>query len=159
MLITVASFYDPLRIMAPVLIEGKHLYRLAVDEKKGWDEEVSNELQVKWKKWIYVLKAVEVPRSIAPYMEDVTAVILHHLMDASKKAVSAETIAIVVQPSGKTQGLLSSKARLVKRGLSMPRQELVSCQMGANLATNTNQSSDILQHSQNRPTGDRWLKF
>ena len=50
MLKTVASFYDPLRIMAPILIEGKHLYRLAVDEKKGWDEEVSNELQVKWKK-------------------------------------------------------------------------------------------------------------
>ena len=25
--------------------------------------------------------------------------------------------------------------------------------------TKTNQSSDILQHSQNRPTGDRWLKF
>ena len=24
---------------------------------------------------------------------------------------------------------------------------------------NPNQSSDILQHSQNRPTGDRWLKF
>ena len=23
----------------------------------------------------------------------------------------------------------------------------------------TNQSSDILQHSQNRPTRDRWLKF
>ena len=60
MLKTVASFYDPLGIMAPVLIEGKHLYRLAVDEKKGWDEEVSNELQVKWKKWIYGLKTVEV---------------------------------------------------------------------------------------------------
>ena len=112
MLKTVASFYDPLGIMAPVLIEGKHLYRLAVDEKKGWDEEVSNKLQVKWKKWIYGLKTVEVPRSIAPCLEDV---ILHHLMDASKKAVSAETIAIVVQPSGKTQGLLSSKGRLAKR--------------------------------------------
>ena len=23
----------------------------------------------------------------------------------------------------------------------------------------SNQSSDFLQHSQNRPTGDRWLKF
>ena len=92
---------------------------------------------MKWKKWIYGLKTVEVPRSIAPYLEDVTAVILHHLMDASKKAVSAETIVIVVQPSGYTQGLLSSKARLAKRGLSMPRKELVSCQMGANLATNT----------------------
>ena len=27
------------------------------------------------------------------------------------------------------------------------------------LFTNPNQSSDILQHSQNRPTGDRWLKL
>ena len=28
------------------------------------------------------------------------------------------------------------------------------------LASNLpNQTSDILQHSQNRPTGDRWLKF
>ena len=96
MLKTVASFYDPLGIMASVLIEGKHLYRLVVDEKKGWDKEISNELQVKWKKWIYGLKTVEVLRSIVPYLEDVTAVILHHLMDASKKAVSAETIAIVV---------------------------------------------------------------
>ena len=28
-----------------------------------------------------------------------------------------------------------------------------------NLKKAVNQSSDILQHSQNRPTGDRWLKF
>ena len=26
-------------------------------------------------------------------------------------------------------------------------------------ASQTDQSSDVLQHSQNRPTGDRWLKF
>ena len=58
---------------------------------------------MKWKKWIYGLKIVEVPGSIALYLEDVTAAILHHLMDASKKAVSAETIAIVVQPSGKNK--------------------------------------------------------
>ena len=28
-----------------------------------------------------------------------------------------------------------------------------------NCGVTINQSSDILQHSQNRPTGDRWLKF
>ena len=27
------------------------------------------------------------------------------------------------------------------------------------IVTSENQSSDILRHSQNRPTGDRWLKF
>ena len=86
---------------------------------------------------IYGLKTIEVPRSIAPYLENVTAVILHHLFDASKKAVSAETITIVVQPSGRTQGLLSLKAKLAELGLSMPRKDLVSCQMSANSATNT----------------------
>ena len=35
------------------------------------------------------------------------------------------------------------------------RERLVACV----LYGNSNQSSDILQHSQNRPTGDRWLKF
>ena len=35
------------------------------------------------------------------------------------------------------------------------RERLVACV----LSGNSNQSSDILQHSQNRPTGDRWLKF
>ena len=41
-----------------------------------------------------------------------TAVILHHLMDASKKAVSAETIAIVVQPSGKNTRLVVIKSKV-----------------------------------------------
>ena len=35
------------------------------------------------------------------------------------------------------------------------RQELIP----EFLNIGSNQSSDILQHSQNRPTGDRWLKF
>ena len=101
-----------------------------------------------------MLKTVEVPRGIATYLEDVTAVILHHLMDASKKAVSAETIAIVVQPSRKTQDLLSSKARLAKRGLSMSRQELVSCQMGGNLARNTSNALKGLPQKENNSWTD-----
>ena len=31
--------------------------------------------------------------------------------------------------------------------------------IGSIISWISNQSSDILQHSQNRPTGDRWLKF
>ena len=40
---------------------------------------------------------------------------------------------------------------------------IVYCDKGSEfdnrLFNDPNQSSDILQHSQNRPTGDRWLKF
>ena len=34
MLKTLASIYDPLGIISPMLVEGKHLYREAVDEGK-----------------------------------------------------------------------------------------------------------------------------
>ena len=95
MLKTLSSIYDPLGLMSPVIVEGKHLYRTAVDEKKGWDSEVSKELKEKWIKWLSCLQ-VEVPRSIAPYLEDITLIVLHHLMDGSSKAVSAQTIAIVM---------------------------------------------------------------
>ena len=72
------------------------------------------------------MKIVEVPRTIAPYLEEVTALDLHHMMDASGKAVSAQTVAVVMQPSGITKGLLASKSRIAKRGLTMPRLELVA---------------------------------
>ena len=61
-------------------------------------------------------------------------------MDVSSKAVSAQTIAIVMQPSGMTQALLTSKSRITKRGLSIARQELVACVKGANIAANTNKA-------------------
>ena len=137
MLKTLASIYDPLGIISPMLVEGKHLYREAVDERTGWDKQVSEELSRKWNKWVKSLQMVKVPRSIAPYLEDVIQVSLHHFMDASDKAVSAQTVAVVAQSSGVTQGLLTSKSRITKRGLTTPRQELVGCQMGTNLAVNT----------------------
>ena len=73
-----------------------------MDEKKGWDGELSGELKLKWSKWVTSLKMIQITRTITPYLEDVTAVALHHMADASKKAVSAQTVAVVMQPSGTT---------------------------------------------------------
>ena len=42
------------------------------------------------------------------------------------------------------------------RGEKQNRVEALKCM---DEGDHPNQSSDILQHSQNRPTGDRWLKF
>ena len=41
--------------------------------------------------------------------------------------------AVVAQPSGVSQGLLSAKSRLAKKGLTIPRLELVSGHMAAYL--------------------------
>ena len=83
------------------------------------------------------MQTVKVPRSITPYLEDVIQVSQHHLMGASNRAVSAETVAVVAQLSGVTHGSLTSKSRITKRGITTPKQELVGCQMGTNLAVNT----------------------
>ena len=44
---TLASIYDHLGIVSPMLVEGKHFYRQAADERKGWDKQVSEELRKK----------------------------------------------------------------------------------------------------------------
>ena len=65
---TLARIYDPIGIISPMIVEGEHLYRQAVDEKKGWDKQVSERLKKKWNRWIRNLKTVKVPISIAPYV-------------------------------------------------------------------------------------------
>ena len=50
MLKTLAGIYDPLGIISPMLVEGKHLYRQAINERKGWDKQVSEKLGKKWNK-------------------------------------------------------------------------------------------------------------
>ena len=49
---------------------------------------------------------------------------------------SATVFAVVQQPSGSNQGLLTAKSRLSKKGLTIPRLELVSGHMAANLVHN-----------------------
>ena len=140
MLKTLASFCDPLGLMSPILVEGKHSYRLAVDERRSWDDEISTELKEKWVKWLHRLHNVKVQRSVAPYLEDITTIVLHHMMDASSKAVSAQDSSDRDATKWMTQALLTSKSRITKRGLSIARLELVACLMGAKIAANTNKA-------------------
>ena len=63
------------------------------------------ELKDKWVKRLHGLQNVKVPRSIAPYFEDIPTIVSHHLMATSSKAVTAQTIAIATQPSGHNKQL------------------------------------------------------
>ena len=66
MLKTLTSIYDPLGIISPMLPEGKHLYREAVNERKGWDKQVSEELSRKWNTWVKSLQTDKVPDRFHP---------------------------------------------------------------------------------------------
>ena len=128
--------YDPLGMVSPTMAEGKHIFRKACEESKSWNAEVSESLKRKWIKWNNQMKNVKVPRAITKESDLIEAIHLHLFADDSNLACCAATVAVVKQKTGTVQGLLTSKSRISKRNTSIPRLELVSGQMVANMAKN-----------------------
>ena len=61
------------------------------------------------------------------------AIELHAFGDASGKGVAAAVYAVVVQKKGVKRGLVASRAKLAKKGLTIPQLELVSGHIAVNL--------------------------
>jgi hypothetical protein len=119
-----ARIYDPLGLVSPVTLKGKHIYHEACKQKVLWDVKISEPLSGEYLQWVKELpEQVTVPRSIAVHQEIVDKVELHAFGDASKKGVSAAVYAITKQES-------------------VPRLELVSAHMAANLVSNVQQAID-----------------
>jgi hypothetical protein len=98
---------------------------------------LDGKLLERWLKWERSLPLEQtVPRSIVNHQEEVTEIELHTFGDASIQGVGAAVYAVVRQPSGTIQQLVTAKSRLAKRSLTVPRLELVGAHMATNLAVN-----------------------
>ena len=134
---TLAKIYDPLGLVSPVTLEGKLIYRDVCKIKVPWDTEIQGPCRRRWLAWEKTLpKEKTVPRPIVEHKEVVLSLELHAFGDASANGVGAVVYSVVRQNGGSTQRLVSVKARLAKEGLTIPRLELVSAHMAANLVTN-----------------------
>lgn len=132
-----ASIYDPLGIVSPVTLVGKMIFREACDRHLPWDEKLSDNLGQKWLKFLKNLpEQLQFQRSIPEYREPIDEIELHSFGDASGSGASAAVHAVVKQRSGASVGLIAAKSRLAKKNLTIPRLELVSAHMAANLADN-----------------------
>ena len=106
-----------------------------------WDQELPQGLEIRWQTWENNLTdKVEVPRSIAQHQEEITSINLHAFGDASSQGVSAAVYAVTHQATGLSQGLVTAKSRLAKKGLTIPRLELVSGHMAADLVDNVKEA-------------------
>ena len=130
----IAKIYDPLGVASPISLEGKFFYRAVCEARIPWDQELPQELEIRWQTWENSLTdKVEVARSIAQHQEEITSINLHTFGDASSQGVSAAVYAVTYQPTGVSQGFVTAKSRLAKKGRTIPRLELVSGHMAANL--------------------------
>ena len=132
-----AKLYDPLGLVSPMTLLGKNLFREMCESRISWDVQFTETMVRDWEKWHRQMpENYEVPRSLAPYQQPVSAITLHAFGDASKTGVAAAVYAVVEQLNGTTQGLVCAKSRLAKRNLTIPRLELVAGHMAIKLATN-----------------------
>ena len=116
------------------------LYLLKLSVGQGY-RELPPELFAKWTLWEQSLpNKVEIPRSLVKHQEEIEAIDLHAFGDASGRGVSSVVYAVTEQPSGTNQGIVASKSRLAKKGLTIPRLELVAGHMSTNLLHNVKES-------------------
>ncbi|XP_046863293.1 uncharacterized protein LOC124457043 [Xenia sp. Carnegie-2017] len=149
-----AQVYDPLGITSPLILEGKIIYRDICKEKLLWDVRLSHSLKYRWDCWESNLPCeVSVPRSLAGFREPIKSLELHAFGDASTQGVGAAVYSVIHQESGTTQILVAGKSRLAKEDLTVPRLELVSAHMAANLLVNVRNALDHLS----RPQSFAWL--
>ena len=141
----IAKIYDPLGLVSPVTLAGKVLCRDVCDLRIAWDTPLPWEMRQKWTKWEENLpKQASVPRSLAVFQEGIQSIDLHGFGDASGTGVSATVYAVVQQPSGVTTALVAAKSRLAKKGLTIPRLELVAGHMVTNLVENVKEALEGL---------------
>jgi hypothetical protein len=105
--------------------------------QKKVDVPIDDDVKKKLFRWEQELPDhVSTTRSLVKFREEIESIELHAFGDASGDGVSSTVYAIVRQPSGVSQGLVAAKSRLAKQGLTIPRLELVSAHMAANLVSN-----------------------
>ena len=132
-----ARIYDPLGLVAPVTIKGKYIYRDVCNLKVALDAPLPPPLASQWTRWKKELPTkFMVTRALTCAQEQIERIELHAFGYSSKNGLCATVHAVVRQPSGLRQGLVTAKARLAKQGLTIPLLELVSAHMATNLITN-----------------------
>jgi len=91
-------------------------------------------LKQQWqKREISLPKEVSCPRALTSTQGPIEKIELHAFGVISRKGITTAVNAVVKQSSTLNQGLVKTKARQAKQGLTIPRRELVSCHLAVNL--------------------------
>ena len=80
--------YDPLGLVAPVILQGKKILQELCCDGVGWDDKVPEDIRPRWERWRYELPALEklkAPRCHKPnQFGEIKTVELYHFSDASQ---------------------------------------------------------------------------
>lgn len=142
----ISQIFDPLGLLAPLIIRAKLVLQVLWQERLGWDEEVPSNVLQPWltlQKEFQGLSAIQIGRqAICTTPKDIQ---IHGFCDASQKAYGACVFVRSVDQDGNCQvRLWCSKSRVAPlKVISLPRLELCGAVLLAKLVKAVLQGTDI----------------
>ena len=126
---TIASIYDPLGFISPIVLKGKNILQEMCRRKKGWDEPLCEDLKQDWCKWkeLSELAQCDIDRCYKPGgFGKITQREVHHFSDASVAGYGQVSYLRLVDDNGNVHcSLLMSKSRVSPlKTVTIPRLEL-----------------------------------
>lgn len=139
-LLSVANHvFDPIGFSAPVTLTPKLILQDVWKLKLKWDEILPENLLVQFKKWfeqLPILAKIKIPRCLNLSSDENKFLTVHIFCDASKKAYAACVFLRTECANNVSVRLIQAKTRVAPlKEITIPQLELLSCSLGARLAT------------------------
>ena len=140
-LATVASVYDPLGFLAPLILRAKKILQEVCKRGVSWDEPLPEEVQPRWERWkldLLRLKELQIPRCFEPKtMSHGKTYELHNFADASTFGYGQCSYLRVKDEDGNVNvSLVMGKSRVAPSKITtIPRLELTAAVVSAKVGT------------------------
>ena len=125
-----AFVYDPLGLISPFVLQGKHILQTLCREKADWDSSLDQRAYQLWNYWLHTLEELQqiyIPRCYKPRnCEEIVKAEIHNFSDPSTTGYGQCSYLRLTDKSGKIHlTLLMSKPRVAHlQATSIPRLEL-----------------------------------
>ena len=134
----VASTFDPLGFLAPVIFTAKFLLQDIWRSGADWDVELNEPIVRRWVHWassLSPLNGMTIKRCVSPNREDVGDIELHIFGDASEMGFGAVAYVRFVHPDGSADvAFLLCKSRIAPlKFKTIPRMELCAAVLATRL--------------------------
>ncbi|XP_077968072.1 uncharacterized protein LOC120334576 [Styela clava] len=134
-----SSIFDPMGIVAPVILKARILMQQLCRNNYEWDDEISNSENILWNRWLEDIPGLEnifMQRCFAPSgFGNIVTRQIHHFADGSAVAYGTVSYLRLINEDGKIHvAFLLGKARLAPiKTVSIPRLELTAAALAVKL--------------------------
>ncbi|XP_053699038.1 uncharacterized protein LOC128746009 [Sabethes cyaneus] len=143
---SIASLFDPLGLLAPIIVQAKVIMQQLWELKVDWDTTPPGELIHSWQVFaqnLVLLNSFQIPRRVISLNEP-SKIFLHGYSDASEKAMGACIYIRAVDDKGNLSShLLCAKSKIAPVGnkrKTLPRLELCAAVILARLIRNVSKA-------------------